>query len=357
MTQLLSHAASTGAAARPTPLAGSPFSLDDDVAYQRWRAAKLAARPTGLDELVVDIGQPRALKAHERAALLDRLSRCNLVVYRGPTQADSAAVVVALASQLGLAQLDGNWLADEDGVSHITPVPDHDSAQAEGVADRGGAGGAPSVGASGGHGGFIPYTRRAIRWHTDGYYHPSARRIRSMLLHCVRPAADGGDTALLDPELAYIALRDEDPGMVLALMADDAMTIPARLAGDGEALPLPAESAGVERPAQSGPVFSVDARDGRLHMRYTARSRSIVWRADQATQRAVARLQSLLDDPAASAVGRPWRLKMAAGMGVVTHNVLHDRSAFDDSPEQPRLLYRARYLDLSHAPELPWRIG
>ena len=37
----------------------------------------------------------------------------------------------------------------------------------------------------------------------------AARRIRSMILHCVRPAAEGGVNALMDHEMAYIALRDE----------------------------------------------------------------------------------------------------------------------------------------------------
>jgi hypothetical protein len=55
-------------------------------------------------------------------------------------------------------------------------------------------------------------------------------------------------------------------------MAPDAMTIPARTDEDG-----------VARPAQSGPVFSVDVQ-GALHMRYTARTRSIAWKDDDATR-------------------------------------------------------------------------
>jgi hypothetical protein len=42
-----------------------------------------------------------------------------------------------------------------------------------------------------------------------------------MLLHCVRPAASGGVNRLLDPELAYIALRDAVPALVRALMQPD----------------------------------------------------------------------------------------------------------------------------------------
>jgi hypothetical protein len=43
----------------------------------------------------------------------------------------------------------------------------------------------------------------------------------------------------------------------------------------------------------------------------------------------------------------PWMLRvhLDAGMGLVAHNVLHARSAFEDDAAAPRLLYRARYLD------------
>ncbi|WP_119289930.1 TauD/TfdA family dioxygenase [Azohydromonas sediminis] len=288
----------------------SPFDLADEVAYRRWRAAKLAAAPRDVDELIVDVADPFALTPRERDALLERCARANMAVYRGPASAADASLPRALGRQLGLERLDANWLAEEDGISHIT------------VSDR-------SDG-DGGRGGFIPYTDRAIRWHTDGYYHPAGRRIRGMILHCVRPAAEGGVNALLDHEWVYIALRDADPAHIAALMADDAMTIPAREDAVG----------GVARAAQSGPVFSVDD-DGALHMRYTARTRSIVWKDDPATRAAVAALEAVLASDAAPVL----RLKLEAGMGIVANNVLHERTAFVDDPARPRLLYRARYLD------------
>jgi hypothetical protein len=295
---------------------GSPFDLDDEASYRRWRDAKLAASPTCADELRVDIADPAALSAAEREALLDRLARANLALYHCGASAVGTAEVVALGAQLGLTQLDANWLADEDGISRIEVSSDE-----AGRAD------------------FIPYTNRPIRWHTDGYYHPAERRIRSMILHCVRPAREGGVNALLDHEIAYIALRDRSPDHIRALMASDAMTIPAR-----------EDAAGVARPAQSGPVFSVDAQDGTLHMRYTARTRSIEWRCDAATRAAVAALEELL------ASDLPWilRVRQDAGMGLVAHNLLHDRSGFSDDPVRPRLLLRARFLDRTAAQRWPW---
>jgi hypothetical protein len=215
------------------PFGAAAFELDDDASYRRWREAKLAACPRRIDELVVDIEDPLALSASERGALLARLARANMAVYRAPVGAIDPAGVRRLGLQLGLRRLDGHWLAEEDGVSHITVSDSSD--------DRGG---------------FIPYTDRPIRWHTDGYYQPAEQRIRGMILHCARAAADGGVNRLLDHEIAYLLLRDAAPDHVRALMAADAMTIPERRDDDG-----------VARAAQTGPVFSVDAGDGTLHMR------------------------------------------------------------------------------------------
>ncbi|WP_298834353.1 TauD/TfdA family dioxygenase [uncultured Piscinibacter sp.] len=284
---------------------GNPFDLDDERAWRVWREAKLADAPSGAEALLVEVRDPCALSAAERDALLDRCARFNMAIYRGPAGEPDAALPRALGRQLGLLRLDANWLADEDGISPITV--------------REGAGPAAA---------FIPYTNRAIKWHTDGYYHPAERVIRGMLLHCVRPAAGGGANRLLDHELAYLALRDADPAHVRALMAPDAMTIPART-----------DESGVARAAQSGPVFSVD-EGGRLHMRYTARTRSIEWKDTPATRAAVAALEALLADSP-----HVLRVRLEPGMGLVCNNVLHDREAFVDDPLRPRLLYRARFLD------------
>jgi len=283
----------------------SPFTLDDEPAYRAWREAKLADAPRSLAALVVDVHDPFALSDHERRALLQRCARFNMAIYRSAPGGADPALPRALGRQLGLERLDANWLADEDGISPITV--------------RAGAGPAAA---------FIPYTNRAIQWHTDGYYHPAERRIRAMVLHCVRPAALGGANRLLDHELAWIALRDLDPAHVQALAAPDAMSIPARSDDDG-----------VARPEQGGPVFSLDA-EGRLHMRYTARTRSIAWKDDAATQAAVAALRGVLATSPFVLQGR-----LEAGMGLVCNNVLHDREGFTDDPAAPRLLYRARFLD------------
>jgi alpha-ketoglutarate-dependent taurine dioxygenase len=286
---------------------GDPFDLGDPGAYRAWREAKLAGYPRRAEDLVVEVRDPRALTAAERAAIGERLRRANMAVYAGRTGSEpDKGILRALGLQFGLTRLDRNWLADDDGISSIT------------------------VRATASRGEYIPYTDRAIRWHTDGYYNPPARRIRAMELHCVRCAAQGGETMLLDHEIAYVLLRDANPDWVRALMRPDAMTIPAR-----------ADGAGVERETQSGPVFSRDAGDGTLHMRYTARTVSIQWAGDPDTAAAARFMAQSFGGEAPFAL----RLALEPGMGIICNNVLHTREAFGDDPERPRLLYRARYHD------------
>ena len=173
-----------------------------------------------------------------------------------------------------------------------------------------------------------PYSNRRLLWHTDGYYNAPASRIRAFLLHCVRPAAAGGENRLLDPEIAYIVLRDADPRFVAALSAPDAMTVPAN-----------EEDPAAQRGAQTGPVFSFEG--GTLHMRYTARTKSIEWKPDELTQAAVQHLRQILDSDSPYV----FRLRLEGGQGLVCNNVLHDRSEFTDAADAGRLVYRARYAD------------
>ncbi|MCK5620835.1 MAG: taurine catabolism dioxygenase TauD, partial [Alphaproteobacteria bacterium] len=135
--------------------------------------------------------------------------------------------------------------------------------------------------------------------------------------------------ALMDPEIAYIRLRDENPEYIVALMHPQAMTIPPNTTGGKEI-----------RPARTGPVFSVDPASGALHMRYSARKVNVIWRDDSATKSAVDFLTGLLAADGPDTLH--WRL--GAGQGYIGNNVLHNRSAFEDG-EEGRLLYRARYFD------------
>lgn len=286
----------------------SPFDLDQPDAYRAWRDERLARYPGTVDDLVVEVRDPRQLSAAEHQALLERCQRCNMAIYAGPPGPDKTTdktQVRELGRQFGLERLDHNPGADEDAISSI------------------------SVQLDAYHREYIPYTNRPIAWHTDGYYNAPDRQIQGMLLHCVQPAQAGGENELLDHELLYIWLRERDPDYVRALMHPEAMLIPANQDADGQ------ES----RPARIGPVFSIQP-EGHLHMRYTDRTRSIRWRDDPLTREAVACLKELLHTP----TPLHFRARLAPGQGLICNNVPHTRGGFDDGPA-PRLLYRARYYD------------
>ena len=285
----------------------TPFRLENREQYLRWRDEKLENAATSIDELIVEVENPRDLSSREYGAILRRCIDSNMAIYVSPSGNDpDRGIVHALARQMGLRAIDNNWLGDEDGLTSLTTQDDAD------------------------HAGYIPYSNRPIKWHTDGYYNPPERQVRGLLLHCVESAERGGANALLDHEIAWLLLREKEPAYIEALMQPDAMTIPAR-ERDGT----------VVRKAETGPVFSVDPVTGNLHMRYTARTRSIEWKDDPVTREAVRELAAILDSDLPYII----RGRLEPGMGLICNNVLHDREGFDDSPRKKRLLYRARYYD------------
>lgn len=287
----------------------SPFGLENEAAYQAWQQRKLIDYPTTSGDLLVPVADPMCLTNAEKKRLLAVIRKTNMVVTHclQPDAADKD-IPRALGRQLGLHRLDPNMLADDDGITSL-----------EVVADKS-------------HRGYIPYSNRRLLWHTDGYYNRPEQQIRAFILHCVRPAPEGGENALCDPEMVYLAMRDHNPDYIAALMHPQAMTIPA----NDEA------SAGHMRPAQTGPVFSIDTT-GNLHMRYTARTRSIEWRQDPTTLAAVSWLEVFLSSEQAGL----FRHRLGAGQGILSNNTLHNRTAFVDGPASGdrRLLYRARYYD------------
>ena len=284
---------------------GSPFSLDSTEAYQHWRQHKLEQRPA-VAELIVALENPFQLTALEKSRIKDLCRRCNTAIYKVSESYRSTdkELVHQLGLQFGLSHLDDNLRSDEDDITSLT-VTEQQGNQ------------------------YIPYTNRPISWHTDGYYNAPQQQVRGFILHCAQPAAEGGENSLIDHELVYLRLRDENPAYIEALMHPEAMTIP------------PNVDAGTEiRGACIGPVFSIDAQTGSLHMRYSARKRNIEWRDDELTREAADRISEILDiDDLA------YRYRLKAGEGVICNNILHKRSGFSDSPNEKRLMYRARYYD------------
>jgi len=286
----------------------NPLNLDDEAAYKNWRELKLRAYENAEHKNVIDIEGDR-LKPAELDQVYKACSQYNYTLYRLQNpNSGTKQFVREMGLSLGLERLDGNLCSDEDNISSI------------------------QVKTSGRHTGYIPYTDKKLTWHTDGYYNTESKTIRAMVLHCVRPALGGGDNLMLDHEIAYIQLRDENPHYIRAFVQPDVLTIPPNIENGKEI-----------RGEQSGPVFSLDPITNSLHMRFSARTRNIQWKNDTQTTEAVDCMKGLLND------NNPYVItyRMQAGEGIIANNVLHNRTEFTDSEieEQKRLLYRARYYD------------
>jgi alpha-ketoglutarate-dependent taurine dioxygenase len=291
----------------------SPFYRTNNTAYLQWREEKLSYSKPALSDLLVRIKDPYQLSNDEKTAMIERCENYNMVIYQlshsdGQADYQDKSLVHVLAKQLGMENLDANLRADEDSVSSL-------EVRAQ-VGNQ-----------------YIPYTNKALSWHTDGYYNPLEKQIFGIIMHCVRPAAEGGVNSLLNPENVYIRLRDENPDYIEALMHPEAMTIPDNV-----------EAGKVIREAQAGPVFMVKppigSEAGRLHMRFSARKRNIIWRDTPDTFNAVDMINRLMAEEK-----NVFKVRLKAGQGIICNNVLHNRGSFIDSDDEKRLIYRARYYE------------
>jgi alpha-ketoglutarate-dependent taurine dioxygenase len=280
-----------------------PFDLSDAAAYLHWRGRKLENYPKTTDAFVVEIADPAMPSDTERKAILQLCAKTNMALYR-VDRALGKTGALKLANAFDLKDLDVPLYTGQPGVTEIENID------------------------GGRQGEYAPYTDRALSWHTDGYYNATDCQVLGMVLHCERQASDGGESALLDPEIAYIRLRDENPDLIAALMEPDALTIPENVENDV-----------LIRPAQTGPVFSVIGEH--LHMRFSARKRYVEWKSGETLEKARAFLLALLDDPDGPAI----RYRLSAGEGLICNNVLHTRSAFQDGDGEGRLMLRARFRD------------
>jgi len=288
-------------------MGASPFNLKDDETYLRWRDKKLSNYPQKIEELLVEINDPRRLKKNEFEALLKRCQKTNMAFYLGNTGTDQdPEIPFSIGRRFGVFGLNKNMLADENS---LTSLKLHE----DGIKQH-----------------YIPYTTKNINWHTDGYYNPPNEQIYSMMLHSVQEAASGGENSLLDHEVAYIKLRDENPEYIHTFMNPEVLSIPPRIGEQGI----------VARRTETGPVFSITAT-GKLHMRFTIRKKNVIWTDNSQTKAALAALRKILtsDSPYI------FKFQLESGMGLLSNNVLHNRSEFVNDSENVRHVYRSRYFE------------
>ena len=149
----LPPASEARAAARRS--AARPFDPDDDRSYRTWRARKLDRYPAAGLPVVELARSARTDRGGARPRSLDAVAAPNMAIYASPLAGEADKEIPRrLGAQLGLARLDAQLARRRRR---------HQPGD--------GRRGRPRCD-------FIPYTNRPIRWHTDGYYNPPARRIR-----------------------------------------------------------------------------------------------------------------------------------------------------------------------------------
>jgi alpha-ketoglutarate-dependent taurine dioxygenase len=290
-----------------------PFNLSDQSGFESWAEHKLSLYADDCLQALLRpilISEDGSIAASELARLQSHIRDYNLAIYRVTENAlFNKESIVRMSRWLGLEQLDAHLCVGEDLVSVITDT----SKQASNSDQRQR---------------YIPYSNKALSWHTDGYYNPYHQRVQAFILHCQQSASSGGENSFIDPEMIYLHLRRENPAYIEALCDDNVMRIPANVQGQ---TCIRAETA--------SSVFQISEDDSLLDMRFSQRKRHIIWRDDSLTQEALACLNELLNNNSL------WRInyRLHSGEGVICNNVLHRRSAYEDDSDHNRVFIRARY--------------
>ncbi|KAA0444685.1 MAG: TauD/TfdA family dioxygenase [Candidatus Thioglobus sp.] len=271
--------------------------------YQFWRDEKLANAAGSLEECLVEVANPQKLTAAEAGKIKQLCADNNFALFTIPPQSDYPRAIIDFNQQFDLTNQDQHLYLQNDGLAHITQSSERGQSE------------------------FIPYTDRAIGWHTDGYYNAPSQRIRAFSLFCVTPAASGGISQWIDPQMAYILLREKNADAADALANPQALGVPEHIV-DGI----------VRRAASVGPIFFIDEQTRQLSMRYTQRKRYILPYSAE-----VGQAVEVLDDILQSKNPQRFEYRLDANQGIICNNVIHNRSTFTDDLSRPRLLLRGRY--------------
>ena len=265
--------------------------------YKRWKDKKLGSFTDNIDELTVQIVNPNNISKPEKSRVISLLSQNNLVFFKiDDTKYKDKSSIKNLALQVGLGDYEFDSKSDLDG---LTEISDHNNDS--GINE------------------YIPYTNKELNWHTDGYYNDDRNSINAWLLFCRAQAEDGGLNKFLDHEIAYI-LFNQKSSRLSDLMLNNTYNIPKNLI--------------TNRPEISNPVFKFN--DQKLHMKFSMRKKNIIWNSSSIEASNI--LKTIIKDSSKYHVVK----RLSEGEGVITNNVIHMRTAFTNSKNKNRLLYRLR---------------
>ena len=265
--------------------------------YKRWKDNKLETFTKNLDELTVQITSPNAISKPEKSMVISLLENHNIVFFHiDRVKQINKSTIKNFASQIGLSNYELDSQSDEDGLTEIKDIKTTEKLSE-----------------------YVPYTTKELNWHTDGYYTDQKNSVLSWLLFCKTSAESGGINKYLDHEIAYILFNNKSKRL-MDLMLDDTCCIP--------------ENSITNRKEVFNPVFMF--KNKRLHMKFSMRKKNIIWNKN--SLQAIDVLKSIIKDSSQYHITK----KLDTGMGVITNNVIHMRTAFTNSRNKNRLLYRLR---------------
>ena len=133
------------------------FYLGDQKAYDFWKSEKLDNLPKKMIDELVEISDPVNLSKEEINDVKELCRRANMAFYqfkKNVTKND----ILKFSRGLGFGKVDPTLYGEDTGISVVTHI----------------VGGSQKA--------YVPYTRKALGWHTDGYYNPLGREIGSFIL-------------------------------------------------------------------------------------------------------------------------------------------------------------------------------
>lgn len=167
------------------------------------------------------------------------------------------------------------------------------------------------------------------RLHTDGTLQEIGY-IRTTVLLCESPAAEGGETMLFNSTGAFARLLADDPQAAMVLATPGVLVRQANINGCAD--------------MNVGPAFTVC--DGELAGGYSMTETDRWAVPDGASEADLRRGLDYLQTMASEGSGYYTQLSLAAGQAIVFDNtrISHGRTAYRDSPTRRRCLYRSLHL-------------